>query len=68
MDLITQLLLKSRIGAYLEWLANELIMTYNKTHKAYHILRSQKIIPISQVSLASTLCSHGLFIPVAGAA
>ena len=33
MDLIAQLLLKSRTGAYLEWLANELIMTANKTHK-----------------------------------
>ena len=32
MDLIAQLLLKSRIGAYLEWLANELIMTANKIH------------------------------------
>ena len=34
MDLIAQLLLKSRIGAYIEWLANELIMTVNKNiHK-----------------------------------
>ena len=29
MDLIAQLLLESRTGAYLEWLANELIMTAN---------------------------------------
>ena len=28
-DLIAQLLLESRIGAYLEWLANEVIMTAN---------------------------------------
>ena len=32
MDLIAQLLLESRTGAYIEWLANELIMTANKTH------------------------------------
>ena len=32
MDLIAQLLLESRIGAYIERLANELIMTANKTH------------------------------------
>ena len=32
MDLITQLLLESRIDAYIEELANELIMTANKTH------------------------------------
>ena len=30
MDLIAQLLLESRTGAYIEWLANELIMTANK--------------------------------------
>ena len=30
--LIAQLLLESRIGAYIEWFANELIMTANKTH------------------------------------
>ena len=29
MDLIAQLLLESRTGAYLEWLANEVIMTAN---------------------------------------
>ena len=34
MDLIAQLLLESRIGAYIEWLDNELIMTANKNiHK-----------------------------------
>ena len=32
MDLFAQLLLESRIGAYLEWLDNELIMTANKKH------------------------------------
>ena len=34
MDLIAQLLLESRTCAYIEWLANELIMTANKNmHK-----------------------------------
>ena len=32
MDLVAQLLRESRSGAYIEWLANELIMTTNKTH------------------------------------
>ena len=32
MDLFAQLLLESRIGAYIEWLDNELIMTVNKKH------------------------------------
>ena len=32
MELIDQLLLESRIGAYIEWLDNELIMTANKEH------------------------------------
>ena len=32
MDLIAQLLLESRAGAYIEWLDNELIMTANKKH------------------------------------
>ena len=32
MDMFAQLLLKSRTGAYLEWLDNELIMTANKNH------------------------------------
>ena len=31
-DLIAQLLLESRTGAYIEWLANDVIMTGNKTH------------------------------------
>ena len=35
-------------------------------HKAYHIPWSLEIIPTSQISLASTLCTQGLFIPVAG--
>jgi hypothetical protein len=30
MTLIAQPLLESRIGAYLEWLVNELLMTANK--------------------------------------
>ena len=30
--LIAYHLLESSIGAYIEWLANELIMTANKTH------------------------------------
>ena len=32
MDLISQLLLESRTCAYIEWLANELIMIANETH------------------------------------
>jgi len=32
MDLFAQLLLESRIDAYLEWLDNELIMIANKKH------------------------------------
>ena len=35
-------------------------------HKAYHIRWSQESIPISRISLASTLCTQGLFTPVAG--
>ena len=31
-DLFAQLLLESRIDAYLEWLDNELIMIANKKH------------------------------------
>jgi hypothetical protein len=31
MILIAQLLLKSSIGVYIEWLVNELIMTINKS-------------------------------------
>jgi hypothetical protein len=32
MVLIAQFLLKSRTGAYIEWLVNEIIMTANKTN------------------------------------
>ena len=35
-------------------------------HKTYHIPWSQEIIPTSQISLASTLCTQGLFTPIAG--
>ena len=35
-DLNAQFLPKSRIGAYIEWLANELIMTANKTYIRIH--------------------------------
>ena len=35
-------------------------------YKAYHILWSRKIIPTSRISLASTLCTQGLFTPIAG--
>ena len=35
-------------------------------HKAYHIPWSQESIPTSQISLASTLCTQGLFTPIAG--
>jgi len=38
------------------------------SHKSYHIPWSRKIIPTSQISLASILCTQGLFTPVAGAA
>ena len=37
-------------------------------HKAYHIPWSQEIILNSQISLASTLCTQGLFTPIAGTA
>ena len=84
MELIAQLLLKSRIDAYIEWLDNKLIMTANNNiskdsllellsakrnpvnHKALHIPWSQKIIPTSRISLASTLCTQVLFTPAAG--
>jgi len=36
-------------------------------HKAYHIPWSREFIPTSWISLASTLCTQGLFTPVAGA-
>ena len=35
--------------------------------KAHHILWSREIIPTSWISLVSTLCTQGLFIPIAGA-
>ena len=35
-------------------------------HKAYHIPWSQESIPTSQISLASTLCTQGLFTPIVG--
>ena len=84
MELIAQLLLESRIGAYIECLDKELIMTANNNinkdsllellsrkrnpanHKALHIPWSREIIPTSQISLASTLCTQGLFTPIAG--
>ena len=85
MELIAQLLLKSRTCAYIEWLDKELIMAANNNninkdpllallsakrnptnHKALHILWSRKIISTSQISLVSTLCTQGLFTPIAG--
>ena len=85
--LIAQPLLESRTCAYLEWLANEVIMTANKTWLNDLLLVmlfankketinlyclstpwSQKNIPTSLVNLASTLCTQGLFYPIAGAA
>ena len=38
MDLFAQLLLESRIGAYLEWLDDELIMTANNNINKYSLL------------------------------
>ena len=35
-------------------------------HKAYHVPWSREIIPTSRISLMSTLCTQGLFTPVAG--
>ena len=84
MELIAQLLLESRTGAYIEWLDNKLIMANNyninknslflllavkrkpANHKAYHIPWSREIILTSRISLASTLCTQGLFTPIAG--
>ena len=37
-------------------------------HKALHIPWSREIIPTSQISLATTLCTQGLFTPIAGTA
>ena len=36
-------------------------------YKAYHITWSQKSISTSRIGLASTLCTQGLFTPIAGA-
>ena len=35
-------------------------------HKALHIPWSREAIPTSRINLASTLCTQGLFTPVAG--
>ena len=35
-------------------------------HKAYHIPWSRESIPTTRISLACTLCTQGLFTPVAG--
>ena len=35
-------------------------------HKALHIPWSQETIPTSRIRLASTLCTQGLFTPIAG--
>ena len=37
-------------------------------HKAYHIPWSREIILTSRISLASTLCTQGLFTPIVGVA
>ena len=84
MELIVQLLLESRTGAYIELLDNEITMTANNNinkdsllvllfakrkpskPKSYHIPWSREIIPTSRISLASTLCTQGLFTPVIG--
>ena len=87
MELIAQLLLESRTGAYIEWLDEELIMTANnninkdsllvllsakkktqQTIKLIIIPWSWEIIPTSRISLASTLCTQGLFTSVVGVA
>ena len=75
MELIAQLMLESRTGAYIEWLDKELIMAVNNNinkdsllalfsakrkpanPKALHIPWSREIIPTSQISLTSTLCT-----------
>ena len=77
-------MIEGRIGAYIEWLDNKLIMTANNNinkdsllellsakrnpanHKALHIPWSREIIPTSRISLASTLCTQGLFTPIVG--
>ena len=69
MVLIAPPLLESRIGAYVEWLPNEvLVMLFankiiQQTYIAYHTPWSRKAIPTSRVSLASTLCTQDLFYP-----
>ena len=35
-------------------------------HEAYRIPWSREIIPTSRISIASTLCTQGLFTPIAG--
>ena len=35
-------------------------------HKAYYIPWSRESIPTSRISLVSTLCTQGLFTPIAG--
>ena len=84
MELIAQLLLESRTGAYIEWLENKLIIATNNNinkdsllvllstkrkpgnHKALLIPWSRETILTSRISLVSTLCTQGLFTPVAG--
>ena len=47
-----------------------LVLLYAKrklaNHKAYHIPWSREIIPTSRISLASILCTQGLFTLVVG--
>ena len=49
-----------------------LVLLYTKrkpaNHKALHIPWSRENIPTSRISLASTLCTQGLFTPIAGEA
>ena len=84
MELIAQLLLKSRTCAYIEWLDNKLFMAANnninkdsllvllsaketqQTIKLCISLGVGKLFSTSRISLASTLCTQGLFTPVAG--
>ena len=35
-------------------------------HEAYHIPWSRESIPTSRISLTSTMCTQGLFTPIAG--
>ena len=52
--LIAQHLLKSSIGAYIEWVVNELMMTANKIeyNGTRLVMLPQMQLPISQISLA----------------